>query len=105
MLDVFADDFVSFLCALARRELPEMKCLCGGHELDTEYPICIIQDLPILEGGVHTHRYEVFLVRGGGDGLYAGRCGQDPLLHDQMVGGILAEHETGVEARLMCQEI
>src|ERR1700690_285538 len=48
VFNVFTDDFVRFLSPPARCELPEVKCLCGGHELDAQYAIGIIQDLPIL---------------------------------------------------------
>jgi hypothetical protein len=37
-----------------------------------EHPVGVIQDLTVLDGGVHAHGNEVFLVGRGGDGLDAG---------------------------------
>ena len=90
---------------LSRLELAEVQRLRRRHELDSQNTISVIEDLSVLEGGVHAHRDEVLLVRRGRDGLDARRRRKDPLLHDQMVGGVLAEHHPGVKARLMGQEI
>ena len=86
-------------------ELAEIERLGGGHELDAEDAEGVIQDLPVLEGRVHAHRDEVLLVGGGRDGLDAGRRGENALLDDQHVGGVLREHQPGVEAGAVRQEI
>ena len=47
----------------------------------------------------------VFLICRGRDGLNARGCRKNPLFHDQVVGGVLAEHHPRVEPWLMGQEI
>ncbi len=100
-----ADDIARLLRALARRELAEIQGLRGGHELDPQHAIGVIQDLPSLDGRVHSHRDKVLLVGRGRDGLDAGGRAQDALFHDQVVHGVLRKHQPGVKAGLVRQEI
>ncbi|MBV6466870.1 MAG: hypothetical protein PGMFKBFP_02197 [Anaerolineales bacterium] len=105
MLDVFTDDFARGLRPFSGMELAEVQRLRGGHELDTENAVRVVQDLSVLEGDVHAHRHEVLLVGRGGDGLDRSRRGENPLLHDEMVGGVLREHQPGIEAGFVREEV
>ena len=79
--------------------------LCGCHEFDAKDAEGVIEDLSVLEGGVHAHGNKILLVRGGGDGLDRCRCGQDPLLNNQVIGCVLREHHAGIKARFVREEI
>jgi len=74
MLYVFADYLARLVCSFAGRELAEVQRLGGGHEFDPQNTIGVVEDLSILEGGVHAHRNEILLICRGRDGLNA--CGR-----------------------------
>jgi len=60
------------LSAFTWRELAEVQGLRGSHEFDSQNAKGIIQNLPVLDGGIHAHRNKILLIRGGRDGLNAG---------------------------------
>ncbi len=100
-----ANYLTRLLRAQPRRELAKVKGLRSRHEFDAKNAAGVIHDLGVLQRGIHAHRDEVFLVGGRGDGLHGGRGGEHALLDDEVIGRVLAEHETGIEARFMGQEV
>ena len=91
--DVAPHDRVRRRHADAVGEVAEVERLGRGHELDAQDAVGVLEDLPGLEGRVHAHRHEVFLVGGRRDRLDGGGRGEDALLDDQRVGRVLAEHQ------------
>ena len=95
---------VGGLHASAEMVVAEVQGLGRSHQFDPQDSPCVLQDLGGLEDGVHPHADEVFLVCGRRDRLHTGRCAQGALLHDQHVGGVLAEHHAGEHAGAPGQE-
>ena len=66
-----ADDLLGRAHALAGREVAEVEGLRGRHELDAEHAVGVLEDLAVLEGRVHAHGDEVFLIGGGRDATWS----------------------------------
>jgi hypothetical protein len=79
-----ADRLARGLGPPADRERPEVEGLGRGHELDAEHAVRVVENLAVLERGVHAHRHEVFLVGRSRDRLNRRRRRQDALLDDQV---------------------
>ena len=54
----------------------EVEGLCGIEQLDGEHALSVEDDALQLDGGICSHRYQVFLVLTGRDTVYRGGHGQ-----------------------------
>ncbi len=105
VVDVAADDVLRGAHARAGLELAEVERLSGAHELDPQHAVGVLEDLAVLERGVHAHGDEIFLIGCGRDAHRARGRRQDALLRDEHVGGVLAEHHTAVETWVRREEV
>ena len=78
--------------------------LAGGQQLVGEDVLRVLQDHLGLTGSGGTHGDDILLVGGGGDGVDGRGMRVDLVLADHGGGGVLDDHEAGVDASLGGQE-
>ena len=105
---MFPDHAVSFLGPFSPGYFfcfcQEVVGLGGAQHFHRNYMFHIVQYLAALPDSNGAHADVVFLVGGRGNGVYAGRMGQDLVFGNESRSCVLGDHEAGVEPAVVDQK-